>query len=150
MVVFLISLKWCQWFTWKVGCLTGEFPAKRPVTLSFDVNNREAGDLRRHSAHYDPIVMIWVFTWRRALVAKSHPLLWTKLRHFPPRSTQLCYKKNNSRRESITLCWYDVNKLKHNNIVCLYGEEYDWMWQTISSDNAICIEKMPCTYMSVD
>ena len=47
---------------------TGEIPAKRPVTRSFDVfsdlrwinslvNNREAGDLRRYRAHYDVIVM---------------------------------------------------------------------------------------------
>ena len=46
----------------------GEFPAQRPVTRSFDVffdlclnngwvNNREAGDLRRHLAYYDVIVM---------------------------------------------------------------------------------------------
>ena len=47
---------------------TGEFPSQRPVTRSFDfsficawlngwVNNLEAGDLRRHRAHYDVIVM---------------------------------------------------------------------------------------------
>ena len=45
----------------------GEFPTQRPVTRSFDVffdlrpnrvNNREAGDLRRHRTHYDVIVMI--------------------------------------------------------------------------------------------
>ena len=47
---------------------TGEFPAQRPVTRSFDVffdlclinvwvNNGEAGDLRRHRAHYDVTVM---------------------------------------------------------------------------------------------
>ena len=46
----------------------GEFPAQRPVTRSFDVfyhlclnyrwvNNREAGELRRHRAHDDFIVM---------------------------------------------------------------------------------------------
>ena len=45
----------------------GEFPAQRPVTRSFDVffcarindwvNNREAGDLRRHRGHYDVNVM---------------------------------------------------------------------------------------------
>ena len=45
----------------------GEFPAQRPVTRSFDVlicvwmngwvNNREAGDLGRYSAHYDVIVI---------------------------------------------------------------------------------------------
>ena len=47
--------------------VTGEFLAQRPVTRSFDVffdlrlnkrvNNREAGGLRRHRAHYDVIVM---------------------------------------------------------------------------------------------
>ena len=45
----------------------GEFPAQKPVTRSFDVffdlclrwvNNGEAGDLRRHRAHYDVIAMI--------------------------------------------------------------------------------------------
>ena len=49
----------------------GEFPTQRPVTRSFDVffdlrpnkrlywvNNDEAGDLRRHWAHYDVIVML--------------------------------------------------------------------------------------------
>ena len=48
--------------------VTGEFPAQRPVARSFDVffdlrlnkrwvNNREAGDLRRHRGHYDVTVM---------------------------------------------------------------------------------------------
>ena len=49
--------------------VTGEFPTQRPVTQSFDVffdlrlnlngwvNNREAGDLRRHRVYYDVIVM---------------------------------------------------------------------------------------------
>ena len=49
--------------------VTGEFPAQRPVTRSFDgfflsapwingwANIREAVDLRRHPAHYDVIVM---------------------------------------------------------------------------------------------
>ena len=52
--------------------VTGEFHAQRPVTQSFDVffdlhlinswvNNREAGDLRRHRVHYDVIVMVAVF-----------------------------------------------------------------------------------------
>ena len=47
----------------------GEFPSQRPVTQSFDiffdlclknswVNNREAGNLRRHQAHYDVSVML--------------------------------------------------------------------------------------------
>ena len=48
--------------------VTGEFPSQRPVTRGFNVslifawingwvNNREAGGLRRHRAHYDDIVM---------------------------------------------------------------------------------------------
>ena len=40
----------------------GEFPAQRPVTIcawiNDWVNNREAGDLRRHRGHYDVNVMI--------------------------------------------------------------------------------------------
>ena len=53
--------------------VTGEFPAQRPVTRSFDVlfdllwsapekngwvNNRTAGDLGRHRAHYDVTVKV--------------------------------------------------------------------------------------------
>ena len=48
--------------------VSGEFPTQRPVTRSFDdsltcariigwVNNPEAGDVRRHRAHYDVIVI---------------------------------------------------------------------------------------------
>ena len=48
--------------------LCREFPSERQVTRSFDAffdlrlnkwssKNREAGDLRRHRAHYDVIVM---------------------------------------------------------------------------------------------
>ena len=48
--------------------VTGEFPTQRPVTRSFDIffdvrlnkrlrNTREAGDLRRHRAHYDVTLM---------------------------------------------------------------------------------------------
>ena len=43
--------------------VTGEFPAQRPVTRGAWINgwasNREAGDLRRHCAHYDVTVMLW-------------------------------------------------------------------------------------------
>ena len=48
-----------------------EFPAQRPLTRSFDiffdlrlncwVNNREAGDVIRHRAHYGVIVMLKQF-----------------------------------------------------------------------------------------
>ena len=44
--------------------VTGEFPSQRPVMRSFDVffdlrlNNRAAGELRRHRVHYDATVML--------------------------------------------------------------------------------------------
>ena len=75
--IFRVTSPLCGEFTGP-----GEFPAQRPVTQSFDVffdlrpnkrlgwvNNREAGDLRRHHAHCDVIVMklMWlrhnVFAW---------------------------------------------------------------------------------------
>ena len=51
--------------------VTCDFPTQRQVARSFDfylicvlingwVNNREAGDLRRHRGHYDVAVMIQV------------------------------------------------------------------------------------------
>ena len=57
--------------------VAGEFPAQRPVTWSFDifsdlindwVNNREAGDLRRHRGHYDVNVMSHHFGVRYMLI----------------------------------------------------------------------------------
>ena len=55
--------------------VTGEFTSERPVMWSFDVfydlrmnkrlsENRDAGDLRRQSAHYDVILMIDKYTIR--------------------------------------------------------------------------------------
>ena len=53
--------------------VTGEFLSQRPVARSFDasfdlrlkknssVNNRDAGDLRRHCAHYDVTVMFYYY-----------------------------------------------------------------------------------------
>ena len=49
--------------------VSGEFPSQRPVTRSFDfslmlawtngwTSNRDAGDLKRHHAHYDATIMI--------------------------------------------------------------------------------------------
>ena len=64
--------------------VSGEFPAQRPVTRSFDiffdlrlnklwVNNRQAGDLRRYRAHHDVIVMYFVFIRSRTpLVYRYH------------------------------------------------------------------------------
>ena len=59
-----------------ISPVSGEFPTQRPVTRSFDVildlclnngwvNNREAGDLRRHRTHYDVVGMYYLFKSRR-------------------------------------------------------------------------------------
>ena len=70
--------------------VNGEFPAQRPVTRSLirawingSVNNREAGDLRRHRAHYNVIVMnclvitrfdcCWL-AWDKGLTIDSYSL----------------------------------------------------------------------------
>ena len=64
METFLVLLALCV----ENSPVTGEFPAQRPVTRSFDVffdlslnkrlwTVRDAGDLKRHRAHYDVIVM---------------------------------------------------------------------------------------------
>ena len=55
-----------------ISPVTCEFPSQRPVTRSFGVffdlawtngwvNNRDAGDLRRHRTHYEVTVMIIIF-----------------------------------------------------------------------------------------
>ena len=63
--------------------VTGEFPSQRPVTRNFDVFfhlclingwviNRKTGDLRRHRAHYDVIVMDTVApTFSGGLIARA-------------------------------------------------------------------------------
>ena len=67
--------------------VTGEFSAKRPVTWSFDVfficawingwvKNREAGDLRRHSTHYEVIVMVNVALSIPSLLACGSSLFY--------------------------------------------------------------------------
>ena len=45
--------------------ITGKFPPQRSVTRSFDdwVNDRDAGDLRSHRAHYDVTVMCIAGPW---------------------------------------------------------------------------------------
>ena len=69
--------------------VTVEFPAHRPVTRSFDVpfdlrvSPREAGDLRRHHAHYDVIVMVnygnagALLSIVNSIPSGILPLLWT-------------------------------------------------------------------------
>ena len=71
----------------------GEFPAQRPVTQSFDVffqmsdwvNNRQAGDLRRHRGHYDVSVMTsQEICTRHAWLAYCCDLQWSCTGIFHP------------------------------------------------------------------
>ena len=80
--------------------VTGEFPSQRPVTRSFEVfcalikcwvNNRAAGDLRRHRAHYDVIIMLddksaWCVYWIGTV--KQQAIIWTP--GSEPMLTQTC------------------------------------------------------------
>ena len=75
--------------------VTGEFPSQRPVTPSLDffwsavwingwVNSREAGDLRRHGAHYDVIVMMFPQThsapWQELIYSFGWLPFWSDSR----------------------------------------------------------------------
>ena len=62
--------------------VTCEFPSQRRVARSFDVflicawingwvNNREAGDLRRHGAHYDVTVMWFIERKLESILSSS-------------------------------------------------------------------------------
>ena len=70
--------------------VTGEFPAQRPVTRSFDVffdlrlnegwvNNREAGDLRRHRARYDVTILACYYLWCPIALGWHLPWPWGQL-----------------------------------------------------------------------
>ena len=67
--------------------VTGEFPAQRPVTQSFDVflicasinvwvNNREAGDWRRHCAHCDVTAMELLRVFRNTIYWLQRLSVW--------------------------------------------------------------------------
>ena len=72
-MIFSALLALCEWNPPVTGEFTGRrwIPLKKPLTRSFDVffdlrltngwvNNRDAGDLRRHRAHYDVILMMYI------------------------------------------------------------------------------------------
>ena len=77
--------------------VTGEFPAQRPVTRSFDVffdlrlnkgwvNSCKAGDLRRHCAYHDVIVMhTFILMW---------DVLWKMRKHYCPFETRIYFVSN--------------------------------------------------------
>ena len=124
-----------KWFC--AGNSAGEFPEQRTVTRSFDVslictvecffdlhglmflwqingwiNNREAGDLRRHRAHYDVTVMkqIWVLGYtshwddqRTPTYLKTIYLVWSSLINFRIYVTYLLLEKNRIHGEQLRI-----------------------------------------------
>ena len=104
--------------------VSGEFPAQRPVTRSFDVffdlcpindwvNNREAGDLRRSRAHYDVIVMSYILV--PADYPKSIGLHYSTESH--NQHVNSLYNKNTletCKNPRPTSGWSELTKLMHN------------------------------------
>ena len=91
-----------------------EFRAQKPVTQSFDVNNGEAGDLRRYRAHYDVIVM------KSCKILFAHYLFRSchiVLKYIAQYSLLLCAKFQTI-RELIWMLWTnDISRHSgHNNL----------------------------------
>ena len=82
--------------------VTDDFPSQRPVARSFVfficawindwVNNRQDGDLRRHSAHYDVIVMSWCIGDARSQGNNSHAIDIILLKYLNLRNRRLFLK----------------------------------------------------------
>ena len=138
---------------WLVLCagnspLTGEFPAQRPVTRSFDVffdlrifltnrwvNNRETGDLGRHRAYFDVIVMRWCWKYTKVLITSSKfpsvnacpfgnsqsNLMPDALQHIMPNETHFAPKSAElTSPVRISICPYEIGAEAKWNI------EPDW------------------------
>ena len=104
--------------------VTGEFPAQRPVTRAWIngwVNNGEAGDLRRHCAYYDVIVMPCrksvpgncVFVQPRVHFTNDFPSQFKFDGNFILFSSKLWYCD----RYEILLSWHVQNFYAYNTIV---------------------------------
>ena len=98
--------------------VTGEFPSQRPVMRSFDVFficasitgwviNREAGDLRRHGAHYDVTVMVSTMIADDLLpIWHEEPLLLTLINFNP------IVDKQSNAQQSVRLNYLSIPKLQ--------------------------------------
>ena len=86
--------------------VTGEFPVQRPVIffictwMNGWVNNREAGDLKRHRAHYNVTVMLYVSSgfqyspFGRLTINCFHcPLVWGMARSGRVSCAKVSYSK---------------------------------------------------------
>ena len=103
--------------------VTGEFPSEGPVTRSFDVlfdlrlnkrvNNVKDGDLRRHHAHYDVIVMNFPSNIRNMMLP---------IQIFVDKSSKelanFCFINKLITNFDINLCWRYFSFGKHHEL-CL-------------------------------
>ena len=126
----------------------GEFSAQRPVTRSVMfsliyawihdwVNNREAGDLRRHRGHYDVIVMNDdVTTWKPfgatgALWSESSGHLWTTIRLFS--NAQLWFIEQTV---DLLVVWYGTPSMScnHNHVAGNIIHPFQCHWMTLGGN----------------
>ena len=113
------------------GPVSGEFPAQRPVTWSFEVfliyvwihgwvNNRDAGDFRRYPAHYDVTVMMKRMHWPP--MDSSHRRSVTQILYWPNSGVSVDWKCLN--RYDM-----DINETKRNTTKrCAYFVWYTLHW----------------------
>ena len=83
--------------------VTGEFPSQSQwrgalmsslicAQINDWVNNREAGDLRRHRAHYDVSVMVSIVSWlisNMLVLNMRQTIIWTNVGYVPWRHIAL-------------------------------------------------------------
>ena len=120
--------------------VTSEFPSQRPVTRSVDiffdlrringwVNDRKAGDLRRHPAHYDVTVMhslresgLCLYTLISALSLRINSLAMRNKCHSSAPGKGLWRIWMNKFREPTI--YYDIIYVEPQKAVCIFPEVY--------------------------
>ena len=111
--------------------VNGEFPAQRPMTRNFKfslicawtiswANNTEAGDLRRHCAHYHVIVMGFnTDSGTIAQVAVKKPrTIWVN--HINSLSIIMRIKQNNAQHNSMRINEMNSHKIKVGNVKIVF------------------------------
>ena len=148
--IYIYCISWQSWWRHQMEIFSaslaicagnspvnGEFPAQRPVTrgLMFSficawinvwVNNREAGDLRRHRTHYDVTLMVMVMGYHRGY--------------------ELHVKLTNCNMWHIGNCllhvyypWIFQSLISHRNNI-----QYDFITADIISRSADCLHWIAC------
>ena len=120
--------------------VSGEFPSQRPVTRSFNVffdlrlindwiNTRGAGDLRRHRAHYDVIVMHGCLNNNRTVSIEGSERGTRDTRHTGFMPNILPHEQDSSN-------WYSYQTFMNINIMFYIMKVQTW----IGNCNEICYQ----------